>query len=337
MKVLIVKLSAFGDIIHALPALDDVLARPEVSEVHWLVDSRFTFVTDVLPKQVKVHQIGLKGEHPLAEIRTTVKKLKAEKFDIALDFQGLIKSSVLARLICKRVYGFDESKIREKPASWLQTSVGMHEDEKTITQQCRKIAHAPWLQGDLSKIVMPYQAPTIHRTFSTELPAGLDNNKPQAVLVVGGSFETKMLPDATWTSFAQQLIAKGYQVVWCWGNKTEFNKATQLSDTDLGYALPKRLDMPELCNFLGQSAVVVAPDTGLLHLASAMGTPTISFWGPTPRWRNAPHAKSDLYVESNPECGPCIKKTCDNFICMDMIRTSEMVNRIDIIEGRELQ
>ncbi|MDQ7002215.1 MAG: glycosyltransferase family 9 protein, partial [Ghiorsea sp.] len=148
MKVLIVKLSAFGDIIHALPALDDVLARPEVNEVHWLVDSRFAFAAEVLPAEVTVHHIALKGEHPIREVRRVVKQLRAENFDFALDFQGLIKSSVLARLICKKVYGFDASIIREKPASWFEHSSMPHSDEINIVQQVRRVAQSPWLKGE---------------------------------------------------------------------------------------------------------------------------------------------------------------------------------------------
>ncbi|MDX8382495.1 MAG: hypothetical protein R8M45_00340, partial [Ghiorsea sp.] len=63
-----------------------------------------------------------------------------------------------------------------------------------------------------------------------------------------------------------------------------------------------------------------------------LGTPTISFWGPTPRKRNAPHAKTDQYVESNPACGPCIKKTCDDFICMDMIQAEKIMRCVDNID-----
>lgn len=333
VKVLIVKLSAFGDIIHCLPALDDLLARPDVSEVHWLVDARFAFVTDIFPKQVNVHQIALKGDKPVSEVRRVVKKLKAEHFDFALDLQGLIKSSLLARLICKKVYGFDVSRIREKPASWLQTSVVMHEDEKTITQQCLKIAQAHWLSADAALNAVPYQPPVIHRLFQVELPIAIQGQSPMVVLNLGGSFATKELPDNTWMQLANLLILNGYFVVWCWGNAKEEQKAQHLCAGQVGYVLPKRLTIPELCNLFRQSFAVVAADTGILHLASAAGVPTISFWGPTPRWRNAPHAEHDQYVESNPVCGPCIKKTCDHFICMDMIKADALFKCIKNIES----
>ncbi len=336
MKVLIVKLSAFGDIIHALPALDDVLSRPEVDEVHWLVDSRFRFVTEVLPPEVVVHEVAMKGGHPLREVWRVVKQLRAEKFDMALDFQGLIKSSVLARLICSNVYGFDSSIIREKPASWMEYASKPHPDEVNIVQQVRRVAQTPWLSDeDLAKPI-PYIPPHIDKSFEVQLPVELEDLKPWVVFNLGGSFATKELPDTTWLEVGKQLKEKGYHIVFCWGNAKEETKAKQLNEEGLGFVLPKRLSMPELCVFLRESLAVVAADTGVLHLAAALGTPTISFWGPTPRARNAPHGVQDYHVESNPDCGPCIQKTCDNFICMDMIQADAMVRYIlSIQQGGE--
>ena len=283
VKVLIVKLSAFGDVIHALPALDDVLARPEVDEVHWLVDTRFSFAAEVLPPQVKVHHIAMKGQHPLREIRNTVKKLRAEKFDIALDFQGLIKSSLLARLICSKVYGFDAKVIREKPASWFETSTPAHPDEINIVQQVRRVAQSPWFTAqDVSKPIA-YTPPKVYRQFDVTLPDALDTLKPWVVFNLGGSFATKELPDQTWIQVGQILKDKGYAIVFCWGNAKEESKAKQLNQKGLGYVLPKRLSTPELCMFFQKSFAVIAADTGILHLAAAVGAPTISFWGPTPK------------------------------------------------------
>jgi len=334
VKVLIVKLSAFGDIVHALPALDDVLHHPDVDEVHWLVDSRFKFATEVFPDSVKVHEIALKGGHPFREVRRIVQSLKAEQFDFALDFQGLIKSAVLARLICSKVHGFDSTVIREKPASWLEISVPAHPDEKSIVQQVRRVAQSLWLNDQSIEQVIPYVPPRITKIFEAKLPQELDTLTPWIVFNLGGSFATKELPDATWIHMGRQLKEKGFSIVFCWGNAKEESKAKQLNQDGLGYVLPKRFSTPELCVFFQQSFAVIAADTGILHLAAAVGTPTISFWGPTPRKRNAPHGEMDFHVESDPDCGPCIQKTCDNFICMDMIQAKAMVRCIENIEQK---
>ena len=110
-------------------------------------------------------------------------------------------------------------------------------------------------------------------------------------------FNGKLTPESR--VFHVMVKQDGYQIVWCWGSESEELKAQQLNKDNIGYVLLQRLTIPQLCNLFRQSFAVVAADTGILHLASAVGAPTVSFWGPTPRWRNAPHAKHDQYVESN--------------------------------------
>jgi len=324
VKVLIVKLSAFGDIIHSLPALDNLLARPEVDEVHWLVDARFAFVTEVFPPQVKIHSIDLKGAKPLSAIKQTVQKLRGEKFDLSFDLQGLMKSAILARLICKKVYGFDAKIVREKPVSWLQISVPFF-DDTTVVQQYLRIVQAPWV-GKYGKSPITYIKPSIHRKFQAELPEVLAGKEPWVVLNMGGSFDTKELPGHTWQTLEHDLTEQGFHVVWCWGSEKERQKAHELNRE--GIVLPSRFTMPELCVFLRHSFALIGADTGVLHLAAALGTPTVSFWGPTPSWRNAPLGELDQQVESNPECGPCIQRTCANFICMDLIKSKDLADSV---------
>ena len=113
MKVLIVKLSAFGDIIHALPALDDLLAHPDIHDIHWLVDERFAFVSEIFPPRVKVHKVALKGKGRIRHAWHMIHALRNEHFDIIFDLQGLIKSGLMAWASAKsgcKVYGFDRSQ-----------------------------------------------------------------------------------------------------------------------------------------------------------------------------------------------------------------------------------
>ncbi len=328
VKVLIVKLSAFGDIIHSLPALDDLLARPEIKEVHWLVDSRFAFVTEVFPEQVKVHQVDFKGAKPLSAVLTMVKKLRAEKFDMAFDLQGLMKSAVVARLICKTVYGFDSKIIREKPAAWLQTSISFHAQAKHVVQVYRNIVQTPWFET-ITEAEIAYLPPSIHKNITIlPLPDGLMSEKPIVMLHLGGAWQTKILPDQTWLDIAKGAVEKGYQVVWCWGNVEEQSKAQQLSVASVGIVLKERQAMLKLCSLLKQVAFIVGADTGVLHLAAALGTPSISFWGPSASWRSAPLGLSDKQVESKPKCGPCFKRSCNDFICMDMIKADDIVSHL---------
>ncbi|MDQ6952854.1 MAG: lipopolysaccharide heptosyltransferase I [Mariprofundaceae bacterium] len=324
MKVLFIKLSAFGDLIHCLPALDDVLARDDVQEVHWLVDERFAFVTDVFPESVVIHRVALKGEHPIAAAWKVIQELRHEHFDVVIDLQSLIKSSLLAAATGAKVYGFDAREVREKPATWLQKRTYFHADERHVVQKYRHVAAMPWQPSSYAENPLAYQTPWIqHELKHTSFPTFPD--KPWVVLSLGGSWQTKELPNDTWQAVAEGIAEKGWHGVMCWGNDEEHAKAKDIAEHVPLSVLKERLDIASLCSLLKQAKALVATDTGVLHLAAALGTPTVSFWGASASWRSGPLGHKHQFVESSPICGPCFKRQCANFVCMDMICADEIL------------
>jgi len=324
MRVLIVKLSAFGDIIHSLPALDDLLRCPSVREVHWLVDERYAFVTEIFPRPVHVHQVALKGRHPMRSAWQMSRGLRRLRFDAILDLQGLIKSAVLARACGSPVYGIDRSYLREKVSGVLIRSVPFHPEERHVVQQYRRVAMAPMRDGPYRDSPLPYKSPRIDleqtrcapdRGLTTRL--GL-RDKGYVVLHTAGGWATKQLPEATWLQVARALPDAAVPV-FSWGNEMERALARSLASGCDGLALPERMDMSAVCALLMQARVAVGADTGLLHLAAALGTPTVTFWGPSASWRSGPLGEHHRHVESNPDCGPCFRRTCSHFTCMDAI------------------
>jgi len=329
VKLLIVKLSAFGDIIHALPALQDLSARPEVDEIHWLVDTRYDFVTKVFPPQVKVHSVALRGNAPLASAWRAVRTLRAERFDAVLDLQGLLKSAILARLAGSPTYGIDAAHLREPASRLFITPVSFHAEERHVVQQYRRVAAAPF--ADSSK-ALAYSAPEVAADApvrQAQMPRWLVVQDPFVWLHLGGGWATKQLPQETWRQLADALVAQGITPLLGWGNIGEKQVAAAIKAAVPAAVLPdRRLEMAELCGALSRAAVVVGADTGVIHLAAALGTPTVSFWGASASWRSAPLGDLHRYVESNPHCGPCFKRTCDAFICMNMIRAEAMMSAI---------
>jgi len=332
VKILIVKLSAFGDIIHALPALDDLLARPEVEEVHWLVDRRYAFVTEIFPPQVKVHQVALRGKNPIKSAWSAIRSLKNEHFDAVLDLQGLMKSAIIASLVHARVYGMDANHLREKLSRFLLQPVEFHADERHVVQQYRKVAAAPF--GDTVSAIA-YAAPHISNPASSEQPVEILfehwNIKAQKYvwLHLGGGWATKQLPPNIWQQLAEGLIKSGLTPVLGWGSAEEQKLAKKVKKRVPNAIWPEnQLNMAGLCGILSHAAAVVGPDTGVIHLAAALGAPTVSFWGPSASWRSAPLGENHRHIESNPACGPCFKRDCNAFICMDMIQADAILSAI---------
>jgi len=337
MNILVVKLSAFGDIIHSLPALDDLLARPEVGEVHWLVDSRYRFVTECFPTRVIVHEVAMKGPRPVRSTWQTVRALRRIGFDAVLDLQGLIKSAVLARACGSPVYGIDTQQLREKQAGWLQKPTRFHAEDRHVVQQYRRVATAPFVSDPrrMPEGPLPYKAPEIHADTLARLcdesavaTLGLAAHR-YVVLHSASAWPTKRLPTDTWVAIARGVIARGLVPVFPWGNDAERQAAHRLCSDSGGMLLPERLNMSALTALLSKAEAVLGADTGVLHLAAALGTPTITFWGPTPSWRNSPMGERDWHLESNPACGPCFKRRCDQFICMPSIRSGDALEIID--------
>jgi len=333
LKILIVKLGAFGDIIHCLPALNDLLHQPDVDEVHWLVDERYAFVTSIFPKKVTVHQVALKGPHPLRSAWRCIRSLRQLDFSAVLDIQGLIKSGLIARAISANTYGFDETLPPEKGNHHLVRPVRFHPDDRHVVQQYRRIATGPFTP-DASlkpKAAMPYAAPFINPTeamqqaFNREKESLNLEKAKFAVLHTGGGWQTKRLPDRTWQKVAADVSIRGYKPVFSWGTAREQQKAEQLALSGEATVLPTRLNMQALCGMLKQAGAVIGADTGVVHLAAALGTPTATFWGPSAAWRSGPLHDGHVHAESAPECGPCFKRTCGHFTCMDQIRAEDLL------------
>lgn len=317
-------MSAFGDIIHALPALYDLMQQPNVDEIHWLLDSRFAFVAPLLPESVKVHKVALKGDAPLRDAWNMIKTLRKEQFDLILDLQGLIKSGIMSRAIGSNVFGFDTRQSPEKPNRFFVHAVPFHQDDRHVVQLYRSIAAAPFIEAAERGRTMAYTAPVIQVTEAMRQEgeeALSDNgiNGAFSVLHVGGSYSTKRIPDAHWSSIAAELSGDG-QVLVLWGNRDEQLRAELLCSVSSNTITTKRmLSIGAVAGLLEKADAYIGQDTGVTHLAAAVGCPTVCLWGPTAPWRMGALGARHRHVVARVPCGPCFKRACDQFVCMPSI------------------
>jgi len=321
LKVLIVKLSAFGDIIHALPALDDLLARPEINEVHWLVDQRFAFVTDIFPSQVKVHKVALKGDNRIRHAWQMIQALRNEHFDMIFDLQGLIKSGFMAWASAKsgcKVFGFDREQSPEWPNRWFVHPVKFHPNEKHVVPLYRHIIAAALGTKDEEQ---SYHAPHIQITSEMQKQGvqalhDMGIQAPFSVLHVGGSYITKRLPDAQWQQLAKH-IQKEQTLLILWGNKEEKQRAQAIAKQGKHIIVaPQCFSLLTLAGILQQASAYIGQDTGVTHLAAACDCPTITLWGATAPWRMGALGALHRHIIPQANCSPCFNRQCDNFICM---------------------
>lgn len=310
MKALVFRLSALGDVIHTIPA---VLELRRIADVSWVVESPYA---DLVETVAGVRAIPVKmkrwGRSPLASRAEMAAARRAMRgFDLAVDFQGLVKSAALARLSGAPLrFGFDRDAIREKPALWFTNRhVAVDRSQHVIDWNL-----------ELARAVIAASGKTAEGTreakwddYAVDPDGRLAALKGNIVLLPGAG-----RPEKQWPADRFRQVAAHYPgrtlVVWGPGER-------ELADVIGGEVAPPT-NLRELAFLLRHAAVVVGGDTGPLHLAVALGSPVVGLFGPTDPARNGPYrriASSLSYFGSTRS--------------MDSIAVSEVVSRIAEVTG----
>jgi lipopolysaccharide heptosyltransferase I len=330
MRLLIVKLGSIGDIVHTLPSLAAIRRSLPDANISWVVERRAAEILRDNPLVDRLIEVDTKalrrwpvsGETLLAP-RQQLRRLRASSFDIALDFQGLLKSASIARLSgAKRIYGFAREALREPPSRFLLS--------KAIRVPLRShviVKNLGLVEGSLS-IPVPREAEGFefpiaiapsHQAEADELTAHIRDGF--AILNPGGGWPTKLwrsadfgaLADGLWNQYRlTSLVSYGpgeRQLAEAVLAASRSGKTQIVSPSLKGfYALAKR------------ARLYVGGDTGPTHLAVAAGAPVAGLFGPTEWWRNGSIRPDDICIERNEiDCRiDCHRRACSKWICMDI-------------------
>ena len=352
MQILIVKLGSIGDIVHTLPALAAIRHGLPHAEISWVVERRASellrdnpFLDRLIEVDTKALRRGLMSGETLRAPRQQLRWLRASTFDIALDFQGLLKSASIARLSgARRVFGFSRAGLRE-PASrvLLSKSISIPKHTHIIAKNLGLVKGAleipvPKTAGDLEFPV------AVNSEHNLEADRAIDQIGSRfAILNPGGGWPTKLwnaerfgrLADELWAHYGlRSLINYGpgeadLAEAVRQSSRTQQMRTVQLSLKGF-YALAK------------QAQIYIGGDTGPTHIAIAAGTPVVGLFGPTEWWRNGSPRMEDLCVErTDIDCRiDCHRRACSNWICMDipvervLEAVGERLRRANEIPGR---
>ncbi len=322
MKVLIVKVSALGDIIHALPVLAHLHAvQPDIT-VDWLVESSFAPLLEnhpLLRQVVCLDTRGWRRQGPMAAIRGSWRvgqQLRKEQYDVVLDLQGNSKSGLFTWLSrAPQRFGFDSSQARE----WLNTlttnrKVNIHPECHHISSRYLQLAKYAF-PGDAS---VPLCGPLPVQTGPAQAVTAMlkeYNLTPGDFLVAhyGTTWETKLWPLENWLELSRMLVLEQErQLVLTWGNDVEKRAAERIAEACQGKAVIwPRGTLQELVALLDAARLVIGADTGPIHLAAAVGTPTVSIFRVTDSRRNGPPDDGHISIQAPMSCSPCLRKSCD--------------------------
>jgi heptosyltransferase I len=344
VKVLIVKTSALGDVIHALPVLAWLHSADPTMEVDWLVEESFAPLLEGHPLLCRVHRIATRSWRrqgwPAAarEGWQAIGSLRRERYDVVLDLQGNSKSGLFTRLSgAPRRYGFARDGVRE----WLNLlatnrHVALTAAAHHISDRSLAIARAAFPQGHEHLLAgpLPIQADAAGRVGAQLAEAGLAERQ-FVVLHYGTTWPTKLWAVENCQALVQRLAAETELApVLTWGSAEERAVVERIAAAGDGKAIVwPRGTLPELAALLARAAVVVGGDTGPVHMAAAVGTPTVSLFRVTDSERNGPRGDRHVRLQAPLECAPCLRKSCErDGECSASILVTAVLSAIDRLD-----
>jgi heptosyltransferase-1 len=305
VKVLIVKLTSMGDVVHTLPALTDaVAARPDVT-FDWCVESTFAPVVRLHPAVRLIHEAHLRrwkrrvlAARSLAGAARLVHATKREHYDLVIDAQGLTKSAVVGWLSDAPVAGFDRRSARERCASLFYSQ--RHAVDGTL----HSIDRVRLLFGR----ILGYE-PDLSRIDYGIAPArgGSDGT---ALLLHGTTWSSKRWPLEHWTRLARALLERGLTPLVTHVGAEEAAVAQAIVAGAPGTRPIGRRRLADVATMIAGASVVVGCDTGLAHLAAALGRPTLAlFLSTRPDLTGVVGPRAET-IEAAGDCVPCRTRNC---------------------------
>lgn len=309
MRVLIVKLSSLGDVVHTMPVVHDILAAHPDAVIDWVVEPSFA------PLLRRVQGIGNVIECSLrrwrkawwttpvrAEWRAFRKRLKLNHYDAVIDLQGLTKSALIARLAHGTSYGLanqTEGSSHEWPASWLI------DHAISVPPRIHAMDRARVLVG----AALRYAPEGSPKYGLRAAPAARRGGAPMVVFVHGTSRDDKLWPQANWVQLGKRFLSAGWSIALPQGNEAEQTRAELIAaawqfDQSMRVEVWPSLSLEAVVDRLATAQGVIGVDSGLSHIAVALDLPHVQLYNFPTAWRTGPRAehghRHQVSVEGQP-------------------------------------
>lgn len=302
MRVLIVKTSSMGDVIHTLPAITDAhRAHPSI-QFDWVVEEGFAEIPKWHPAVDRVIPVAIRrwrknvfqtmGSVEWKQFRTQLRK---HHYDLVIDAQGLAKSAWVTKLVKAPAAGYDKHSVRERLAAWA------YQHHYRVS----KDLHAVERIRELFSQALDYKKPEAKGCYGVDRTrfCSVTPESANVVFLHGTTRHDKHYPENYWIELARQLTARGIRVRMPWGNEEEKARAYRIAKDVRGAEVLPRLNLNGVAGVLGQATAVVAVDTGLGHLSAALNIPSVSLYGPTSPSLVGAYGENQVHLQAG-ECEP---------------------------------
>lgn len=312
MRVLIIKTSSLGDVIHTLPALTDAARANPGIRFDWVVEEGFAEIPAWHPAVSQVIPVAIRRwrKSPLktwrsGEFRRFKQRLKDSHYDLVIDAQGLFKSAWLTRYVNAPVAGLDRDSAREPGACRFYDRLYKVAKDQHALERVRQL-FAQALGYAVPQTVGDYG-------LNRAAMAGV-GNAPYLVFLHGTTWISKHWPETDWRALAERMNALGWAIRLPWGNENERARAERIAAGLEHAAVLPKLNLAGVAKVIAGASACVAVDTGLGHLAAALDVPCISLYGPTLPGKVGAYGRSQVHLCAtgpNAGCGdrekPCFE------------------------------
>jgi len=317
MRVLVVKTSSLGDVIHTLPALTDASKAIPGVRFDWVVEEAFAEIPAWHPAVERVIPIALRrwrkgwlnslGGGEIGRFRS---ELRREHYDLIIDAQGLLFKSALVALQARGPRaGYNRASARDPWVAWS------YDRCLSVSRQLHAIDRVRQLFAQALGYTIPETAPEFGLA---EIPlTSVDENKgavhsgPYVLFLHGTTWPTKHWPLAYWEQLIELANAQGFEVLLPWGSEEERERAENLAaNAKDAWVLP-RMGLSALAQELRHASGVVGLDSGLSHLAAALGVPGVTLYGPTRTDLTGVMGRHHQNLVADFPCAPCMRRFCN--------------------------
>lgn len=275
-RILLVKTSSMGDVIHNLPVVSDILAVRPGSRIDWVVEEQYAPLVAMHPAVDRVIPIALRRWRHAPFSRTTWqefgafrRELRSHDYDAIVETQGLLKSAFVAKLARGPIYGFGPGTAREPLASRFYDITCEFPPEAHKIFRCRSVAAR----------ALGYAVPgTIDYGIAPRVPRPAFGAGRYCLAFHSTARAAKRWPEANWVELVRLLEHAGYACILPWGSDEERARSERIAAAGSGAIVPPRLSLDEMSALVAGAEVVVGVDTGLTHLAAALARPVVGIF-----------------------------------------------------------
>jgi heptosyltransferase-1 len=341
MKILIIKLSAIGDVAQTLPALEAIKKIHPESEITWVVEEAAAGVLDGHPLVdlllVSRRKSWLRSRmNPLALARgfrdmvRFIRKLRRTRYDIAIDFQGLLKSGVLIGLArADRKIGYDRT--RELSYLFLNERLPAYDIEQHALERYLDVARYLGAKDPSPACMLPLEKE--RSVVSKRVGEIRAPGRPLVAVNPVARWKTKLWEERKFAELADRLIKEKNAVVIFTGSPDDRpvieRILSMMREKAVNWA--GETSLKELAALASLSDLFITTDTGPMHLAAAAGARVLALFGPTAPWRTGPYGPSNITVRTGIDCSPCFRRKCGRAIeCMSGIAVEDVMRKVPL-------